>query len=136
MGENTMCVKYDVFDLLDQVGDQTSLDFLVDKISKVYTGWTTSRSCRKSYICTIRGEWRRTRKIKRDARTHEDIPRRNMMNDNKVNRSALDELTDYVDEYAADLAAIVEQFHSKEQVIKALEHIQTMQEIDREYVTI
>ena len=68
------------------VGDQSSLPELITRAQKFYAGSVTSKTYEQWYgiAHSVRRKWRKTNNIQRDARTHRDVPDRNMLAPNKM----------------------------------------------------
>jgi hypothetical protein len=85
------------FEVLDRVGPKTSLKFLVQEMSKSMDSQAWAQLPSAINMAAIyRSAWKRENKISVDARTHEDIPRRNMLNDNWVDVKTLNALTSFL----------------------------------------
>jgi hypothetical protein len=107
------------------VGDQTSLSTLVREAGKYVTYETLEKNTRpETTACNVRTKWRKEHGIERDARTHKDIPRRNMFNDNKVKLALLGKLQPVLEAVGADtFTEIIAGFHSIDQLRNAITHI-------------
>ena len=98
-------------------GSRSSINELLNEIRERHDVYMTYQLVQK-----YRKEWQRENDEDYDARTHEDIPRRNMLNDKKITRDTFDKTVSFFDQWelsskdVKQLLKLTRKFHSIDQL--------------------
>ena len=112
------------------VGYQSSLDTLVKKAKRHYNGKKRTFDNLKSTACMSRLEWKRENDIASDARTHGDIPGRDMLSTNKMEPSNFNRAIEIAEERGVEfLEEIANLFHHKQQFLQFCDHMHQRAEL-------
>ena len=117
--------------VLGEVGDQSSIEHVRKRVSELY-----GKKPSYSFTYKQRHVWRRdiAGGLTTDARKHEDIPRRNMLNDKLVTASHIKCIFRFFNDKKINPGDILElidskdaKFHSLEQLTTAIKDLQELQ---------
>ena len=121
-----MSKKYDaVWQVLNKHGDRTNVSFIQQQAQQCHP---EGEMPHYAYCVQIRSLWRKERGITRDCRRNDDIgqPRRNMDNDRRVSKGALETLERLIPQpktLLAIKALIEEHCHSHVQLCNMIDHL-------------
>lgn len=126
-----MKLKEAIFVALGELGDRTSLKHLQTRVEEL-----TGKLPNYRYTCNARRLWRKDIAcgIKTDARTHADIPRRNMLNDQLVTPEHVASIFSFFTKTGTSPEKLLElindksvKFHSLDQLVNAIKDMQDLQ---------
>lgn len=115
--------------ILSETQDQSSIEHIRQRLREVFNKEVSYAS-----VGQYRSQWRKDLKIKRDARFHKDIPGRNMFNSQLVTSNHIKCIFDFFnkkninpDEILALINNEDAQFHSIDQLVRAIKDLQDLQ---------
>lgn len=126
-----MNVKEAIFTALGELGDKTSVPHLQKRVEELI-----GRPPEYKYTCGMRRLWRKdiAGGLKTDARTHDDIPRRNMLNDQLVTSKHVGAIFTFFTKTGILPDQLLElindkdiKFHSLDQFVNAIKDMQELQ---------
>lgn len=126
-----MKLKEAIFVALGELGDKTSLTHLQKRVGELAGSIPTYE-----YTQYIRRLWRKdiAGGLKTDARTHADIPRRNMLNDQLVKPEHVASIFSFFTKTGTSPEKLLElindknvKFHSLDQLVNAIKDMQELQ---------
>lgn len=127
-GRNGISQEKAVWKALDRLGDQTSIARL-QQDAELFYGYTMTSQA----VGAARSAWRKKNKIARDNRTYEGQPRRNMLNDNRIELAQVKRLRAFIAKGGnlVALAALIGDglgcFHSIDQLRNSLQELEELQ---------
>ena len=115
--------------IFDEIGNRTSIPEVQKRYKKA-----TGQALVESEISKLRKDWtvQQGKLPLRDCRTLKDVPRRNMLRDDKVSQPVFDKLMNYMDVYGLDPEDFVQNirsFHSVPQLMKAIHMVASLRQI-------
>jgi hypothetical protein len=122
-----MKLKEAIFVALGELGDRTSLKHLQKRVEELADKLPTYE-----YAKRMRRLWRKdiAGGLKTDARTHADIPRRNMLNDQLVTSKHVASIFEFFTKTGTSPERLLElindkdvKFHSLDQLVNAIEEM-------------
>jgi hypothetical protein len=122
-----MKLKQAIFVALGELGDRTSLIHLQKRVEEL-----AGKLPEYKYTARTRRLWRKdiAGGLKTDARTHADIPRRNMLNDQLVKPEHVASIFDFFTKTGTSPERLLElindkdvKFHSLDQLVNAIEEM-------------
>ena len=115
--------------ILSETQDQSSIEHIRQRLREVFNKEVSYAS-----VGQYRSQWRKDLAIERDARFHKHIPGRNMLNSNLVTSNHVKCIFDFFNKKKIDpdeVLALIDnkeaQFHSIEQLIKAIQDLKDLQ---------
>lgn len=126
-----MKLKEAIFVALGELGDRTSLIHLQKRVEEL-----TGKFPKYDYTECMRRLWRKdiAGGLKTDARTHADIPRRNMLNDQLVKPEHVASIFSFFTKTGISPEKLLElindkdvRFHSLDQLVNAIKDMQDLQ---------
>lgn len=118
-----------IYQALEEIGDQTSLETLQVAASKFY-----GKPICSTTACTARSLWRRKRGIHRDNRIYPGQPKRDMVKEGKLNVDQLRRMIDFIKHPGETKPALAKllskgagEFQNLEQLKRALQVVEELQ---------
>jgi len=118
-----------VYIVLGETSDQTSLEYLRKRVFEVF-----GKKISDAVACQYRLQWRKDISITRDARTHADIPGRNMLNSKLVTAEHIKCIFSFLTKAKInpdDILSLIDnkgaQFHSLGQLVRAIKDLKDLQ---------
>lgn len=118
-----------VYIVLGETSDQTSLEYLRKRVFEVF-----GKKISDKMACQYRLQWRKDVSIERDARTHADIPGRNMLNSKLVTAEHIKCIFSFLTKAKInpdDILSLIDskdaKFHSLGQLVRAIKDLKDLQ---------